>query len=175
MSNQQSSINPEIARCKRKITILKNRNQAGSDEYLYWSNRLTECEHVRFDELIAELEAEHGPVTLEKKIIADGSIQVTVYGQNGEYIRHLSQKIIPDDVLEFLPIGIDFRDNNPVCEVCGQPGTQLHHWAPKHLFPDAEQWPQSYLCNYHHNLWHNTILFHRRNGHGQRQQFEQLA
>jgi hypothetical protein len=36
----------------------------------------------------------------------------------------------------------------PPCERCGSTGpTQEHHWAPRALFPDAHEWPMSYLCS----------------------------
>ena len=32
------------------------------------------------------------------------------------------------------------------CHKCGSyAGTELHHWAPRHLFDDADDWPQSFL------------------------------
>jgi len=43
------------------------------------------------------------------------------------------------------------------CEVrgCNDTYTELHHWAPRHLFEDYEDWPTSYLClAKHHPEWH---------------------
>lgn len=46
---------------------------------------------------------------------------------------------------------------NP-CERCGsESGSELHHWAPRHLFDDADEWPQSYLCRDCHAEWHSTV------------------
>jgi hypothetical protein len=44
---------------------------------------------------------------------------------------------------------------------CDRTDTERHHWAPRHLFDDAEQWPQSYLCRGHHKSWHLTTRTHR--------------
>lgn len=52
----------------------------------------------------------------------------------------------------------DRRGNNPPCEVCGDPATQLHHWAPTHLFgSEAGDWPTGYLCQLHHRRWHDVV------------------
>lgn len=45
----------------------------------------------------------------------------------------------------------------PKCAVCGKQGAQLHHFAPKHLFKDAERWPTNYLCDEHHTEWHAKV------------------
>jgi len=52
----------------------------------------------------------------------------------------------------------DFDHMKP-CEVCGNIGdTELHHWAPYHLFgDDCDDWPMSYLCLKHHTEWHKTV------------------
>lgn len=44
------------------------------------------------------------------------------------------------------------------CARCGSNGgTQLHHWAPRAIFDDAEQWPMSYLCPPCHRTWHQAM------------------
>lgn len=45
------------------------------------------------------------------------------------------------------------------CAVCGAAGdTELHHWAPVHLFGDeAFAWPTSYLCKTCHVRWHQMV------------------
>jgi len=44
------------------------------------------------------------------------------------------------------------------CAHCGsQDGTELHHWAPRHLFDDSDRWPTSPLCRDCHRLWHATV------------------
>ena len=35
---------------------------------------------------------------------------------------------------------------------------ETHHWAPKRKFKlDADLWPTSRLCKYHHDEWHKVI------------------
>ncbi len=43
------------------------------------------------------------------------------------------------------------------CEVCDINETELHHWAPQYLFPDADSWPKSYLCRACHRKWHDLV------------------
>ena len=40
---------------------------------------------------------------------------------------------------------------------CGSFDTQYHHFAPKHLFDDYENWPGAWLCKMHHREWHNVV------------------
>ena len=43
------------------------------------------------------------------------------------------------------------------CSHCGRADqVETHHWAPYHLFPDADHWPTSPLCPDCHRLWHTT-------------------
>jgi len=45
-----------------------------------------------------------------------------------------------------------------VCSVCGSSeGVELHHFAPKHLFQDAEKWPMTFLCKKCHSRWHERV------------------
>jgi hypothetical protein len=57
-----------------------------------------------------------------------------------------------------LPIHADYR-TSARCERCGTIGTGVenHHWAPRHLFEDYEQWPQSLLCPSCHEKWHQIV------------------
>ena len=58
----------------------------------------------------------------------------------------------------------DHRDNT-TCEHCGSlDGVELHHYAPRNTFPDADNWATGYLCRPCHHLWHRTMngyLWHR--------------
>ena len=58
-----------------------------------------------------------------------------------------------------LPLYKDDKDNCIPCSYigCENKGTELHHFAPKQFFQDADNWPMNYLCKYHHDLWHKTI------------------
>lgn len=49
-----------------------------------------------------------------------------------------------------------------VCVVAGCDSTdvELHHFAPRHLFADADRWPTEYICVEHHQEWHSRIREH---------------
>lgn len=78
---------------------------------------------------------------------------------NALYIPH-KQAGAP---LEDIPLWVDYTKQNPPCVVCGlHEGTELHHFAPRHIFgwDEAERWPQGYLCKTCHDKWHITIALH---------------
>jgi len=59
--------------------------------------------------------------------------------------------------LDALPVWDAHREVNVCCyEGCGRTDTELHHFAPRHLFEDAHNWPVMPLCREHHALWHKT-------------------
>jgi hypothetical protein len=64
------------------------------------------------------------------------------------------KKDIPD--IDKLPLYADNTIHSEPCAVkdCKNKGTEYHHWAPRHLFENADDWPFSYLCREHHILWH---------------------
>jgi hypothetical protein len=66
----------------------------------------------------------------------------------------VSKKGIPD--IDNLPLFVDLTKDAQPCEVegCENKGTELHHFAPRHLFNDCELWPKGWLCKFHHSLWH---------------------
>lgn len=44
------------------------------------------------------------------------------------------------------------------CVRCGTTtDVELHHWAPRALFSDADLWPMAYLCRICHTTWHTII------------------
>lgn len=63
---------------------------------------------------------------------------------------------------EQFPIVTDYRKQAAPCAVmnCGKGETEYHHFAPRHIFNDAEQWPGAYLCVPHHLEWHNRLAAH---------------
>ena len=62
-----------------------------------------------------------------------------------------------------LPI---FSSNPAVrCIHCGALGSQYHHWAPKEIFQDAEEWPGGYLCQRCHREWHDRMVGYTCGGH----------
>jgi hypothetical protein len=34
---------------------------------------------------------------------------------------------------------------------------EIHHWAPRALFKDADMWPVAYLCRECHSRWHQAM------------------
>lgn len=104
-------------------------------------------------------------VKLVRVITSNGASQVY-----WECVRHKGgittpRKNIPHDALKNQKVEIDKLPvienyfERVICEVCGEPGAELHHFAPKHLFGEveAERWPKSYLCVRCHRLWHDTV------------------
>ena len=55
----------------------------------------------------------------------------------------------------------DYRKNGNVCCVCGASGVESHHFAPRSLAEyfgnEWINWPEVYLCPYHHRLWHEIV------------------
>jgi len=52
------------------------------------------------------------------------------------------------------------QSSNP-CERCGgYQRIERHHWAPRHLFTDADRWPMSNLCRQCHMEWHHVVTPH---------------
>ena len=95
-----------------------------------------------------------------KVIMSSSEIHITrrchwCKSQIGQWV---SKKLLNGIDLDTLPILADYQLNNEPCAVCGALGTELHHWAPKELFPDDyEKWPKAYLCPKHHQEWHIRI------------------
>jgi hypothetical protein len=51
----------------------------------------------------------------------------------------------------------DNRDATP-CARCGDlNGVELHHWAPRSRFADADHWPTTMLCVECHVKWHQIM------------------
>jgi hypothetical protein len=52
----------------------------------------------------------------------------------------------------------DYTHMTP-CEVCSTTGTtEVHHWAPRHLFgAEADKWPMGHLCRKCHQKWHAIV------------------
>lgn len=51
------------------------------------------------------------------------------------------------------------KADNHLCQVkgCGRTDIEWHHFAPRNMFPDADDWPYLPLCRTHHRLWHTTM------------------
>ncbi|MDA0312358.1 MAG: hypothetical protein O2992_09615 [Gemmatimonadetes bacterium] len=66
----------------------------------------------------------------------------------------LEKRGIDIDSLELVK---DNRTGDHPCERCGCAETESHHWAPRYLFDDAEDWPMGYLCRDCHRVWHDIV------------------
>lgn len=117
---------------------------------------------------------------LVRTIVTNGTSQVWWKCEAGHPIDN-PRKAIPHEkitaygiTIESIPI--DKSYNTVACEVCGKPGTEVHHFAPRHLFGDeCEKWPQSNLCKSCHDRWHATVTpnMSKRNSDGYRKTFNQ--
>lgn len=64
---------------------------------------------------------------------------------------------ILDVLLEDRTADTNKRRPQP-CRRCGATtGSELHHWAPRAIFEDADWWPQDYLCVTCHRTWHQAM------------------
>ena len=97
---------------------------------------------------------------LGKKITQAGQLVYAFFcskchEQNGHHIGHkrLTEKEKREAPLLKHAV---FKDES--CGRCGKNHSlQRHHWAPYHLFEDADEWPVSYLCVDCHYLWHRKV------------------
>lgn len=115
---------------------------------------------------LTKLGQNHPVILLGKVLLANGKgYHIKAVTPQDKFIKNISQSVLPSELIERIPIIEDYTNNNPPCERCKATGTELHHWAPRHLFEDADLWPQSYLCSDCHKRWHTVIPNHWRPGH----------
>lgn len=57
---------------------------------------------------------------------------------------------------EQYPLYRDGLQTSEKCSVtgCDRRDTEFHHYAPQHLFDNADSWATGYLCSVHHREWH---------------------
>lgn len=94
---------------------------------------------------------------LGKVICSNGSIQYKAYcmecGGKGTNIPY-SQV----EGLDSSRIKVITEHEIIPCERCGsEEGSEVHHWAPAHLFDDWLDWPTSHLCRKCHREWHSVV------------------
>ena len=143
----------EVIRARNKLKLLTKRNVSSrNEEYKYWKERHDVW--IGYGTELSKLKkCNNHPspeIEISKIIRADGGfhIQASCPGcranlkANGQWVSH---KNIPGELLTSLPTLDDYSTNNPSCVVCKARGTQLHHWAPKELFgeAEAERWPKA--------------------------------
>lgn len=164
--NDDGHLQSIIEQHRQKIARLEQRGVTPQDDaHRYWVGRLRQWQ--AFAQQVQSLDCSEcvveTSVELNKTIAANGATAISARCfACGADIRGkgkwISQKIIPQAVLKKLLVLNDYRGDNPPCAVCGTVGTELHHWAPRELFPDTcEDWPKSYLCDTHHKEWHNKV------------------
>src|SRR5215471_12529398 len=88
---------------------------------------------------------------------ANGLAEVKDFCEVGHANGGVKLRDVPD--WRSLPVERDHRTGRHPCEVCGNPLTELHHWAPVTIFgmKESENWPQSWLCRECHTYWHATM------------------
>lgn len=65
---------------------------------------------------------------------------------------------LPDWVLSNAPVYRDHMDQTTLCARCGSnDGVEMHHWAPRSVFDDADEWPVALLCPRCHSRWHEAM------------------
>ncbi len=75
-------------------------------------------------------------------------------------VKALAEK--HDRTLDDIDIVADYSSDT-ACRVCGKPGVEAHHWAPKAFREQfSDDWPlwilvHDPLCVYHHRQWHDII------------------
>lgn len=92
------------------------------------------------------------------------------YRRAGDGMLHPATRCLQCGLGDFPPIAkgdrlwtVCVRDTlalytSDPCARCGSTnGTQLHHWAPRAIFDDADHWPMSYLCPPCHRTWHQAM------------------
>lgn len=99
-----------------------------------------------------------GEVVRYKMIITSGKTVVTercdICGRYPRGKPFVSKKEVAD--VDSLPLWHDNLADAPACDYfgCMEKGTEYHHYAPRHLFQDADMWATGYLCLKHHREWH---------------------
>lgn len=154
-----------ITLCQEKLRILAGRGLTSrNDEVKYWREQLKVWTDYKQELAGLTCRACYTvEIVLGKTVMGSGAFHVKAVCPNcGHNLKGsgqwVSKKVVPLEILESLPILDDFSIQLPPCEVCGEKGVELHHWAPKELFPETfEDWPKSYLCKKHHDEWHNAV------------------
>lgn len=52
------------------------------------------------------------------------------------------------------------------CQVrgCSETDVEWHHFAPRNVFADHDNWPCLPLCRFHHQMWHKQMNGYQWNG-----------
>lgn len=88
-------------------------------------------------------------------------------GQNAVTVLARSEDVVINGAdSEFLGVPAQSvsasAEDGSGCAHCGHDSDiERHHIAPKHIFPDPDEWPQIPLCKACHAFWHRMIRRHR--------------
>lgn len=156
ITSELATAHNKIVLAQKQVDILTQRGKSRrGPEMRYWNGELDAW--TGYMNELNELR-HHGPtVEISKTLLASGRGFHIPAVCDGRHIKNIPHDSIPLEIMENLTASADYSLNNPPCKRCGAIGTELHHWAPKELFEDAEQWPQDYLCPGCHDRWHKTI------------------
>ena len=94
-----------------------------------------------------------------KRVISNGDYQIfdrcNSCGRNANGTKLIPHNGHKPEELETVE---DYSKQAPPCERCGSNhGVEYHHWAPRHVFVDAENWPHAWLCRPCHIKWHQAM------------------
>lgn len=101
----------------------------------------------------------------QRRINADGSTAVRVWcdrcARRATLNVSVSLRAFKPNELAAMEVYADYQAKyGETCSVtgCGRTDTQLNHWFPRCLdYELAERFPKSYLCRYHHDVWHRMV------------------
>lgn len=157
IESELATAHRKIVLAQQKVDLLTGNGKGRRDpDMKYWLQELADW--TNYANELNTLK-HYGHIELTKMVRADGGYHVSIKHNGQHIIGHpfFSRKAIPSEIFDNLTIEDDYSLNNPPCARCKANGTQLHHWAPKALFEDAETWPQDYLCKKCHDRWHLTL------------------
>ena len=111
-----------------------------------------------------------GTPILWRQINGNGAQVIVARCSQCDRIPNMKQPFLPKAEhpnWQEYPIYQDNTQQAEPCSVrgCRNVGTELHHFAPAHLFDNADDWATGYLCMEHHREWHaktKTGMFAKR-------------
>lgn len=91
-----------------------------------------------------------------------GGIIIAANGAKQPWRRCITCGLLATTNTDVAALPLVFRDlrnkfDRP-CQRCGaRDGVEFHHWAPRAIFADADDWPLGLLCRPCHQFWHQTM------------------
>lgn len=121
--------------------------------------RLQELQAANRAKADARCEHQHGTAVYARRLrsgelrLYTGCATCQAPREGGRWLPHDAVSNVDE-----LEVAIDERYDNPPCARCGAFGTELHHFAPRHLFgaAEADLWPTAWLCQPCHDHWHHV-------------------